>query len=717
MVGAEHRFLTFHDAKNRCSSVELAIHKLLKTRGVTELVSSLREENKKETQENNVPAIILHAKLQELVLCLSDPSGVPRIADADIEFLRSAAESHFLENGSRAKALNVLGRMSLQKAVEYRQLESAWDSEDSDELFFVEEAKEYFVAALRLLGDSFDLLTRNILRSFALVSAKQIPSWLSCSLITSSIGRFTSRHIEKLLSGETCSCQGESPLDGSQASHLLQLVNGVGDARSKAEISFEQFHHLANHMPSAWRFVSLALCESGELLVSSISAEDEAQDSLYFQTECISPRQDTNAESATIYDHLMVPLDRIIQQSQSNLNARSSTGSKPSSDSAEDTKRKWWAARKKMDSDLEELLSEVERKYFSSSEIKTLIFGHDGLDSMLSCGNLAAKFAAVSEPTDDMDPSELKVAELRDELMEYGMTSASVRKMRKKELVELVGQERKRRLGRKDEKPKDDRQSRGNKSDSYIFLILDENLQRFPFESMPCFDGKTVCRLPSLAFGVAALSPSNDMNTTDPTRVSYVIDPESNLSATQERLLPVVDSLSKKYGNNAWAGVVGQPPTIDFMEDQLRQPGGLLLYFGHGGGQQWLSRTTLQGMISPLGRQAKSSVVLMGCSSGRLESVNRKDCRYEKELPIHYEPEGIALSYLSAGAPCVVGNLWDVTDRDIDRYAQTVLERFFEGNLSLAQCVAEARSACKLRYMVGSAPVCYGMPVFCKKAK
>ena len=82
--------------------------------------------------------------------------------------------------------------------------------------------------------------------------------------------------------------------------------------------------------------------------------------------------------------------------------------------------------------------------------------------------------------------------------------------------------------------------------------------------------------------------------------------------------------------------------------------------------------------------------------------------------PIYYEPEGIALSYLVAGAPCVVGNLWDVTDRDIDRYCLTLIEDFVKGQGdSLAKCVAEARRACKLRYIVGSAPVCYGVPIKC----
>ena len=66
-------------------------------------------------------------------------------------------------------------------------------------------------------------------------------------------------------------------------------------------------------------------------------------------------------------------------------------------------------------------------------------------------------------------------------------------------------------------------------------------------------------------------------------------------------------------------------------------------------------------------RSCKASIILMGCSSGRLTSVNRRQAKCLEELPLFYDPEGISLSYLCAGAPCVVGNLWDVTDHDIDR--------------------------------------------------
>jgi Peptidase family C50 len=91
----------------------------------------------------------------------------------------------------------------------------------------------------------------------------------------------------------------------------------------------------------------------------------------------------------------------------------------------------------------------------------------------------------------------------------------------------------------------------------------------------------------------------------------------------------------------------------------------------------------------------------MGCSSGRLKSTG---C---------FEPAGIVSGYLTAGSPAVVANLWDVTDRDIDRYCLALLRLFAEADepASLAHAVAQARSECKLKHVIGYAPVCYGIPV------
>lgn len=153
----------------------------------------------------------------------------------------------------------------------------------------------------------------------------------------------------------------------------------------------------------------------------------------------------------------------------------------------------------------------------------------------------------------------------------------------------------------------------------------------------------------------------------------------------------------------------------------------------------------------------------MGCSSG---SLWLKGC---------YIPQGIPLSYLLAGSPAIVANLWDVTDRDIDRFGKALLEAWLrersdssssEGGCSQCESLADelaalnlksndnntkrtrkpstrnkpaqsnanvdgsgkiecihnkhrrkigsfiaaAREACTLPYLIGAAPVCYGVP-------
>ena len=249
-----------------------------------------------------------------------------------------------------------------------------------------------------------------------------------------------------------------------------------------------------------------------------------------------------------------------------------------------------------------------------------------------------------------------------------------------------------------------------------IFLILDENLVSFPFEGLSCFEGKAVCRLPSLAYALTKLSDfgerGHDGRTFDPEQTSYILDPESNLTGTKARLAPFLDSIQED-NDYQWSGIVGEIPPDDFLEASIRVPDGLLLYFGHGGGQQFCGRGKLDSLAQHE-QQNLSSVILMGCGSGRLESVNTKHSKSTSKLPIHYEPEGVAMSYLLAGSPCVVGNLWDVTDRDIDRYSMHLLQSVYDnpsGNKSIAQSVADARQVCKMRYIVGCAPVCYGFPI------
>lgn len=81
---------------------------------------------------------------------------------------------------------------------------------------------------------------------------------------------------------------------------------------------------------------------------------------------------------------------------------------------------------------------------------------------------------------------------------------------------------------------------------------------------------------------------------------------------------------------------------------------------------------------------------------------------------------------LHSGCPVAVANLWDVTDRDIDRFSQAVLKDWLGNNMEkvtskqhicagqsvcISTSITNSRSACRLTSLIGAAPICYGIPV------
>ncbi|KAK1560027.1 hypothetical protein Q3G72_021306 [Acer saccharum] len=171
----------------------------------------------------------------------------------------------------------------------------------------------------------------------------------------------------------------------------------------------------------------------------------------------------------------------------------------------------------------------------------------------------------------------------------------------------------------------------------------------------------------------------------------------------------------------------------------------LFIYFGHGSGAQYIPRRDLQKL------KRCSASLLMGCSSG---SLKLEGC---------YNPHGTPLSYLQAGSPVIVANLWEVTDKDIDRFGKAILDACLREKSSISvgcdQCtllaeeveaknargckgqkkkvsrkkptetldtglckngcdhrpklgsfMGQARDACTLPFLVGASPVCYGVP-------
>ena len=66
-----------------------------------------------------------------------------------------------------------------------------------------------------------------------------------------------------------------------------------------------------------------------------------------------------------------------------------------------------------------------------------------------------------------------------------------------------------------------------------------------------------------------------------------------------------------------------------------------------------------------------------------------------------------------------MANLWDVTDRNIDKFSQAVFDslrltptRGGEQGTSVVTAIAQAREVCKLKYLTGAAPAAYGIPFY-----
>ncbi|OAA76399.1 separin [Akanthomyces lecanii RCEF 1005] len=263
---------------------------------------------------------------------------------------------------------------------------------------------------------------------------------------------------------------------------------------------------------------------------------------------------------------------------------------------------------------------------------------------------------------------------------------------------------------------------------AHTILVLDKALHAFPWESLPCMEGLAVSRVPSLACLRQLITESNmppKENTASPDSLpghyvssgagTYMLNPSSDLTNTQTFFQKPFTT-----GLDGWTSIVNRAPHEDEFEAALSKSD-VFLYFGHGSGAQYIRGKTIRKLD-----KCKPASFLMGCSSAALTEAGEFEC---------YGP---VWNYMMAGCPAVVGTLWDVTDRDIDRFAGRTFEEWglfdkgtFEdkksqaadegyesaaagsgGKQSLVEAVAQARDACRFRYLNAAAVVVYGIPVY-----
>ncbi|KAI5868069.1 peptidase family C50-domain-containing protein [Durotheca rogersii] len=197
----------------------------------------------------------------------------------------------------------------------------------------------------------------------------------------------------------------------------------------------------------------------------------------------------------------------------------------------------------------------------------------------------------------------------------------------------------------------------------HTILVLDRALHAFPWESLPCLQGVAASRVPSLAClrrlilearPPAAAAAARSGHHASANSGTYMLNPSGDLASTQATF---GGALARGLGPG-WRSVEGRAPAEEEFAAALAARD-VLLYFGHGSGAQYVRGRTVRGLA-----KCRAAALLMGCSSASLADVGA------------FEPHGPARNYMLAGCPAVVGTLWDVTDRDIDRFTARVFEEW-----------------------------------------
>lgn len=239
---------------------------------------------------------------------------------------------------------------------------------------------------------------------------------------------------------------------------------------------------------------------------------------------------------------------------------------------------------------------------------------------------------------------------------------------------------------------------------SPVGLILDKSLESFPFESLPSLNGynQPIFRIPSLRMLSLMYSTYRRgliANGVNDSKVYYVVNPADNLAKTEEYFRDTFAAMSQ------WEGVMGRSPDPQELKRAFDSKEAYI-FFGHGAGASYC-RTIPEGLD---GCNINCASLIIGCSSGKLFSDGKQ-----------LESYGTSYRFLLNGCPSYVGVLWDVTDKDIDKFSDQLLSYWFvewkpEMNdskkvMANTKAVSKSRTACRLKHLIGAAPVVYGLPL------
>lgn len=408
------------------------------------------------------------------------------------------------------------------------------------------------------------------------------------------------------------------------------------------------------------------------------------------------------------FDSSILNLEKIIEESEKttdpNVTCKISTS---------DQKIEWWNTRKKLDSRLKDLLTNIENDWFGgfNSLFNTKKVNNDDVKNIrlfirawVGKSICDPKFIGMFDTFDDrlfelllkiIGITKEKVRDILNiifdsENVKFGLIKDSINlnklSMELVRIIQLLSSS-----------------SNEKKEIDHIFIIPGPESVSIPWESIPCLRNESISRFPTVKHLMDRLINEKSLiqGGISSENGYYVINPGGDLKRTENVLGPKFKEMA------SWTGSIGAKP----LESEILrsfQNSNLYIYAGHGGGEQYIRSSMIkkQDYIPP--------TLLFGCSSGKLKSK--------------LFPYGTPYNYIMGGCPCLLVNLWDVTDKDTDLFTMTVLKEWgvlddgFESigedyfiqcdeSKTLSECITKGRDVCKLKYLNGAAPVLYGLPL------
>lgn len=577
-------------------------------------------------------------------------------------------------------------------------------------------------------------------------------------------------------------------LDATEVDNAEKEISQGSRGDSFSELSAAQFQELyIDIIPKSWTAVSLCLSEDANELYIVRYRSGQAPFVLRLPFSRHKPGDDLDEDDEEVFDyhHGKAQLNDIIELSNYSCHNNGNSEAKGKA-------KTWWNEREALDRRLQELLINMEniwfggfKSIFSASErrqdlliqfkksfeeilerylpsrkavkaqAERLIVDDQVLELFVALGQGEDGEVDVDVPLTDLLYFVVDMLQFSGERNAYDEIDFDSMAVDVHDAIRIYH----------------DSSENGVGDAQHLVLVLDRRLQAFPWESLPFLQDTSVSRVGSmlsLRERILAMRGCHK-HVVHRTSGTYILNPSADLKATQSTLQPALSTLSNGEGAE-WTAIVNQEPDEDRFKSALSNDS-MLLYFGHGGGSQYIRPRSVKRLD-----KCSEVVWLMGCSSGAVTEYG------------DLEPFAIPLAYLQAGykpekdledqvvpnSECmaVVATLWDVTDKDIDRFSLALgeewglwpmsehpklptktpkkreviahpstpqrlpktpktpkalktpiaaktparsrsrLKKDDGDRSSLVRAVARSRDACYLRYLNGAAAVVYGVPVY-----